>query len=370
MKDLIVIADDLTGAAELAGIGLRFGLAAQLIIDRAEPVRDEKPLSVINAETRSLPAIEAARVISDLVGRLDPSVPLFKKVDSTFRGHLAAETDAILDASKQFDRVLLLPQNPTRNRVVRPDGTYWVDNVALAKTPFAFDPDHPARSSNIMDRLVRSKRPAKLRSIGAGPLEAGVVTVAVAETFKTVREWIALATPSTLIVGAADLFAAMLQARGHQPKDPDLPKDFGGRRLYLCGSTASSSRRLLRSFATSNDLEIVSTAQEARRTLREKGIAIVMSPEPGGVERDPREIEEDLGQIGKQLIGAGECDWCFAEGGATAAAVCRATGWKSLEVESELASGVVCLKPALPMHLVIKPGSYPWPEEALRMARK
>jgi hypothetical protein len=43
--------------------------------------------------------------------------------------------------------------------------------------------------------------------------------------------------------------------------------------------------------------------------------------------------------------------------------------WPGLSVEAELASGVVVLKPPAPLHFVIKPGSYMWPEEILCLPR-
>jgi uncharacterized protein YgbK (DUF1537 family) len=125
----------------------------------------------------------------------------------------------------------------------------------------------------------------------------------------------------------------------------------------------------LRSFATSNGIDVVATIERARQSLDRAGVAVVMSPEPGGMEQDPRDVETLLGQIAASIVSAGQCDWLFAEGGATATAVCRALGWTALEVEAELATGVVVLKPGAPLHLVIKPGSYLWPEEVMTFRR-
>lgn len=369
MKPIVVIADDLTGAAEMAGIGLRFGLATRLVVDRETFDSPGAPLTVINADTRWLPEADAVRVVGGLVKGIDAGALLFKKVDSAIRGHILAEIEAALGATDRYDHVLLLPQNPTRNRIVLPDGSYLVEGIPLARTTFANDPDHPARTSNVMDRVARSRRPALLRLDPREPLQAGSINVAAAETFEAVRQWSAQATPGTLLVGAADLFTATLERQGLEVAPHPTAIQMTGPRLYLCGSTSTSSRRLLRSFATSNGVEVTSTVDRARDSIRRTGLAVVMSPEPGGIEQDPRDVEDALGAVGRALVGAGEVSWLFAEGGATAAAVCRALGWTALEVEAELATGVVALRPEASVRLVIKPGSYNWPESVLAIDR-
>lgn len=353
----------------MAGIGLRFGLPTRLVLNAKDLGAADSPLTVLNADTRSLPEAEAIAVIKGIVATLHPDVLLFKKIDSVLRGHVAAEINALLSTTSRYDRVLLLSQNPTRGRVVRPDGMYYVEGVPLARTAFAADPDHPARTSNAMDRVARSVLPARLCQDSGIGLEAGRLNLAPAETFEAVGEWSRAATLSTLLVGAADLFTATLMKLGYAVVDASTPPQFKGPRLYLCGSTSTSARRLLRTFATSNGIEVASTADRARESLLRAGVAVVMSPEPGGVEEDPRDVELALGQIAQALVTQGLCDWVFAEGGATATAVCRALQWTSVDVEAELATGVVVLKPAMPVRFVIKPGSYMWPENVVRLPR-
>lgn len=370
MKSIIVIADDLTGAAEIAGVGLRYGLATRLVVDRTTLDHPDSQLTVVNADTRWLPESEARRVVTNLVGRLSADAILFKKIDSVVRGHVAPEIDAILDATARYDHVLLVPQNPSRRRIVLTDGTYLVEGTPLAKTTFADDPDHPARTSNIMDRLVRSSRPASLRVDARQPLLAGMVNVGVAETFETVQDWMKHRTSTTLIVGAADLFRALLIAEGFALASGVPAVDLSGRHLYLCGSTATASRRALRQFASAAKVEVLPPdADRACASIRQAGLAVVMSPEPGGVEAEPRDVEDSLAACAATVIARADCDWLFAEGGATASAVCRTMRWTSLEVDSELASGVVVLRPSAVLRLAIKPGSYAWPASVLQVDR-
>ena len=56
---IAVIADDLTGAAEIGGVAVRYGLAAE--VQTAWTAASEIGVIVIDADTRSLPPQEAAQ---------------------------------------------------------------------------------------------------------------------------------------------------------------------------------------------------------------------------------------------------------------------------------------------------------------------
>src|SRR5262249_50022835 len=74
---------------------------------------------------------------------------VYKKCDSVLRGHVAAECLAVTRATGK-QRVLLIPANPSRQRIIR-GGDYFVDGVPLAQTAFARDPDHPRKSSRVSE---------------------------------------------------------------------------------------------------------------------------------------------------------------------------------------------------------------------------
>src|SRR5262245_46148285 len=117
MRRALVIADDLSGAAEIAGIGTRFGLPTRLALDRVDNFADG--LTVIDSDSRSLPPVQAAQRVGQLISGVDSHHFdfIYKKTDSALRGHIVAELSAVLH---QFDEpaALLLPQNPSRGRVI------------------------------------------------------------------------------------------------------------------------------------------------------------------------------------------------------------------------------------------------------------
>lgn len=105
MADIILLADDLTGAADSAAACMSHGLSASVVLHswrRSETTWPLSDLVSIDANTRCLSAGDAAASTSRLVrichenGALRPGGLLFKKLDSTLRGHVAAELAAIL----------------------------------------------------------------------------------------------------------------------------------------------------------------------------------------------------------------------------------------------------------------------------------
>src|ERR1035437_9740514 len=110
-----VIADDLTGAAELGAIGLRHGL-------RAEIIRSGKPggsadLVCVDTDSRACAPAEAAKRAATAAKLLRAAGAkwIYKKVDSVLRGPVTAQVEAVL---KQLNlgRALLLPANPALGR--------------------------------------------------------------------------------------------------------------------------------------------------------------------------------------------------------------------------------------------------------------
>src|SRR5258708_5395073 len=103
-----VIADDLTGAAELGAVGLRCGLHAEVWLDsrNLNPVE----LTCVDSDSRScLPHVAGRRAASAAraVQRLGASW-IYKKVDSAMRGSIAVELEHLMRVLG-VHRTLLVP---------------------------------------------------------------------------------------------------------------------------------------------------------------------------------------------------------------------------------------------------------------------
>ena len=148
---ILVIADDLSGAAELAGIAFAHGLTAEVQTE-FQP-RTEAQVICLDTDTRRLSVEAAIAVLRKLAKRIRTARPqfIYKKTDSALRGHITAELGVLMESTARV-RTIFVPANPSRGRVIR-GGDYFIDNTPLPKTEFANDPQHPATTANVAERL-------------------------------------------------------------------------------------------------------------------------------------------------------------------------------------------------------------------------
>lgn len=126
-SSLLVLADDLSGAAECAAVlpGCR-----RILLDRAEQVVPGET-QVIDLDSRRRTPAGAARLVAQAVRRHAPTgARLLKKADSLLRGHLAAETREFTTGASGL---VVAPAVPAAGRTVR-DGVVRLDGVPLHRT--------------------------------------------------------------------------------------------------------------------------------------------------------------------------------------------------------------------------------------------
>ena len=114
---IVVIADDFTGAAEIGGIGLKYGL--KVVIETNGENHVEADLLIIATDTRSgstKDAIRQSLVVAEGVEELKPSL-LFKKIDSALRGYILEETSALTEGLG-LHKALIVPANPLLKRKI------------------------------------------------------------------------------------------------------------------------------------------------------------------------------------------------------------------------------------------------------------
>jgi uncharacterized protein YgbK (DUF1537 family) len=160
---IVIVADDLTGAADSAAPFARLGARALVLLEPPYHTTKGPGVVAIDADTRGLSTSEAAaktREVADWLRRERPAV-VFKKIDSTMRGHVAAEIEAMLE-TLPFKSALVCPAFPAMGRTVE-DGRLLVrgrgdlGSVAELAGFASLDrislPDAPDQAT--MDRLVR-----------------------------------------------------------------------------------------------------------------------------------------------------------------------------------------------------------------------
>src|SRR5207244_554453 len=146
---LTIIADDLTGACDT---GALFAARGPVPVTVWPDAALRAPVSVVDTETRALDPADAARRVS-AVARSVARTRIFKKIDSTLRGPIGAELDALLRATSAAG-ALVCPALPSEHRVVV-ERVLTVGAVPVAETAIAEDPTFPraAGTSNVVDLL-------------------------------------------------------------------------------------------------------------------------------------------------------------------------------------------------------------------------
>lgn len=372
-----VLADDLTGACEIAGIGLNHGLRS-IVSMNLQDFSENHDLVVLDTETRldspARAAVKLGSVINLLKGAGEPGF-LFKKVDSVLRGPIPAELK-VLVKGLGYERVLLVPGNPALGRTIK-DGFYRIDGVPLHKTGFANDPHHPVHSSRVVDILGNpDDPPVHSTSVGGLLPETGLIAGDVGRP-EDFLFWRGHITPGTLPAGAAAFFRSVLEhwvprKDGGSPE----PVDPGGPVLLVSGTTSPDQIRILENYRMAGGECVPITfkmleKEEARvqeaiaETLARRNRALVyMSDATRADPANAGRVRSGLARVARPFVMTGGIRHLVVEGGATAASIACELDWRVFEAVREWAQGIVSLRPSRissGILYTVKPGSYPWP---------
>jgi len=155
-KSFVVIADDFTGANDTGIQFLKAGYGSTVILAPEAFSSFEKNGAVIlDTESRNIPSSEAAEILRNAVPHLSGSKGkrvFYKKVDSTLRGNIAAET-AVLREELGFQLTVFAPAYPGNKRISR-DGLLLLDGVPVAETEMGRDPRKPVVTSSLAETLL------------------------------------------------------------------------------------------------------------------------------------------------------------------------------------------------------------------------
>ncbi len=357
----IVLADDLTGAAEIAACARLAGRRV-LVLTRPPDVPVDADVIVLDSGTRLATPDFAARRLRAWVSQLArlPHTGFFLKVDSVLRGPVLGQIAGATQALG-LSRALLVPANPSLGRTIQ-NGKYLVGGVPLHETAFAHDPHHPRRTSEALALLGRSPRlPLTLLPAKSSDLPtSGVVCGEVSES-ADIRHWAGLLTPGILPVGGVDFFRAWLGARARRPARLSALRLYGPA-LLLHGTTATPADPGALFFKARRAPSVA--AITAHLSLH--GAAIVAAPAGRLRSPDaPAAISREFARVAVALRKKNRFQHLLIAGGATAADVLPALGWTSLEVLRVWGPGVVTLRPLSEPEatVTLKPGSYSWSEE-------
>ncbi|KJD34324.1 hypothetical protein PK35_00425 [Tamlana nanhaiensis] len=382
---ITVIADDLTGAAEIAGICLRHGIDVGFGIDTIP--ENQGQVNVIATDSRSCSESEAYEIHKNIAKQLlksESSQIIFKKCDSVLRGHILAEVSAMLEVLNK-NIAVLQPANPENNRYVR-NGIYYVNGNKIELSGFATDPDFPAKYSTVKD-ILNSRNHQELKKLDH--VFTGEITrinkqglyIPDCHSVDDFSSTLELYNGSNLIGGSAPFFEAFLL------KQPVFSRmkvtsryQFSSQYLLLSGSSHNESikfakalrlkncplvvfpKELLKPEVSNADLALFKT-EITNQFAKHQKVTLRVSVELIHFKNSSKILKDRLCLIVKQFLSDQKINDIFIEGGATAYDVLKKLNWNSFTPIAELALGVVRMRNDLhpEKYITIKPGSYKWP---------
>lgn len=166
MPSIGVVADDLTGATTTGVLLARSGAKTHVFfnVEAASQAKGAEELNavIISSNSRPLPADEAYEKVKDATIALkNMGVKYFqKRTDTTMRGGIGVEIDAMLDQLNEDTVAVVVPAMPQSRRILV-GGYSVIDGVALINTPVAKDVRTPVKE-NYIPRLLAGQTKRKV----------------------------------------------------------------------------------------------------------------------------------------------------------------------------------------------------------------
>lgn len=162
-SSILIIADDLTGAADCAVQFCQVGLSAVVLtrLGGADMASTRARVLSLNLHTRDLPSASQVRRVwrraALLIVPLAHEALVYQKIDSTLRGHPALEVRLLLDLL-DMPAAIVAPAFPKVGRQTI-DGLHRVHGTPLAQTEYARSPRRGRASSALPDLLAAAGKP-------------------------------------------------------------------------------------------------------------------------------------------------------------------------------------------------------------------
>ena len=401
MTRFAIIADDLSSATDCGAQAVRSRLSVVVPLGGYSLPGHVSAPDVISIDTdsRSLHADQAYTKVRAATQQLveEGWTQFYKSVDSTLRGNLGAEIEAVLDVVRP-DVTIIAPAFPKYGRTTV-NGVQYLHGRPLHETEFGTDPTAPVRDADIARRLAEGTRRKAgrltLENVRSGPgeiqravqgllaegVELVVADIAEQEDLKRIClglfqndlriVWVGstgLAEFVPLAFGAASTSSA---PDGHRAIDPRPA-------LALVGSASETTQGQLRYAQDNDELKIISidpgcliqggsiaeselegatssllaamdaghdvalvvrASREEIAATQQLGMTLNLSPA-----QVAQRIVDGLAGVAGSLVREGRLSGVVATGGDTANALCSALGAQALEILGEVEAGIPIMR--------------------------
>ncbi len=353
---IAVIADDLTGALDT---GVQFSNCGFAVHVTDDPLSSSADVVVVNTDSRSLDPGRAYNLVFNIAEKVSGFDIIYKKTDSTLRGNVGAEIQAVLDATGE-ETAFLTPCYPPTARCIK-DGHLLIYGVPIDQTEYSSE--HESRQSYIPD-LIRTGVTRPIIHLGDSSniqCHSGIVVIdseSEADLLKIAKNLIG----HKVSAGSAGLAAAIAETL----VDP-LPvlSVIGSRRTVTQRQTRALEKRLGAELIPLDMRKAINREPQTRAVLRaievfeaRRDVIITSAPDPETVEMtveaaashglSSTELEamitDALADTAKTLIEKTPLSGIILSGGATAMAVCAVLSVNEISIIEELRPGIPLLR--------------------------
>lgn len=370
-RPVVIFADDLTGANDTGGQFARLGLRARVCFGALqEKALETSDLIVIDTDTRNEDAALAYRRVFDIAqSAVRRQLPLiYKKLDSTLRGALGAELDAVMDAYAT-ELVVLSPAFPANQRTLL-NGVLYLGDRPVAEGAFARDPRRPVTTSHL-PTLLASQTQRPVHALGLETITGGAQALAAhLQTLRTPAGAIVVCDAVTdahlaVIAEAAQQLGGGCLLAGSAGLARPLAVQFAEQRvaaktahvLLVVGSIHPIVRQQLRQLVQQTGAYVIALDLTAAlddehwapwltHTLHRLASVppptpiVVTAPAAPVTPAQEAVLMSRLAELGTTVLQQGCVHSVVATGGATVRALCDRWGAVGLELVDEIAPGI------------------------------
>jgi uncharacterized protein YgbK (DUF1537 family) len=350
---LLVLADDLTGAADSAARCRYAGLPATIFLRPPQPPLPPGAVA-FTSDSRHLPPAKAAQRVRRVVADLHHirEAVWYKKIDSTLRGNMGTELEALLALQASTPCAVISPGFPAQGRGLR-EGRLVMEGQETAAThlPTLLRAQTELALAVVDLERVRSGVPQvadhlhRARSRGARLL---VVDALSDEDLQVVLAAVQRAMPDALLCGSAGLVGILAQRMAaadpsaHPAADTRQPVT---RVLTVVGSGSVMAHRQLDALGKLAGVYLAQTepGREPAIPAGCRKCALYLPPPPADALLDgphARQLANHLAETAARVLGQIQPERLILVGGDTAIATLEKLGIRQLRVQHELLPGM------------------------------
>lgn len=392
MDNIVIIADDLTGAADTAVQFCPY-FEDTTLVSYQQWDRIPQPTlpsatraTAIYTSSRALGVNPARKRLSSVAKKLGEikALQIYKKIDSCMRGNVAAESDALLE-QLGYAASFITPAFPEMGRTTL-EGTHRIHGIPLDQTEISQDPVTPVTKSSLT-RIVAMQSRYPVGHVGLAFLESsnhrlieeierqlldGVRHIVFDATNRfhldRIARSISALESKILPVGSAGLAGSIAKLLTSKPASDEPAKIIapGGFNLLVSGTTSAVTIKQIDELLENHSYELIQLSANmlaepgrkaefsqavsaARSCLSKKNVILTIQPQKESrdnlsqahFQRAADSIVRGLGLFVTEVVAEIRPGRLLLTGGDTADAVLATIETESIRILGEVVAGVV-----------------------------